>query len=94
MRSGHFGLYVAVTLGLAITVGRPAVAADGLVAPLPMSAQRPHFVCAPHAVFRSTAGGGEAAAPTAPLPCCNGRLACAQFLSTTTILHGSKRWHG
>ncbi len=30
----------------------------------------------------------------APLPCCDGKIGCAQFLSTNTIIRQATEWHG
>ena len=98
MRFGHYGLCVLITaVALTVGVARQADAAGASVAQLQLSAPLPHFVCAGHGVSLSRAAYTPPSAPaarTVPLPCCDGQLACAQFLSTTTILHGPKRWRG
>ncbi|WP_428376546.1 hypothetical protein [Lichenicoccus sp.] len=76
-------------------VGLPASAAAP-VAGLRMTVERPHFTCErggatlSHVVFRP----GSEAAGHGVLPCCDGQIGCAQFLSTTTVLRPGRRWHG
>ena len=97
MRFGHSGLFVLMTAAT-LTMGAVRQADAAGAAQLQLSAPAPHFVCAGHggvSLSRAAyAPPSATVARTPPLPCCNGRLACAQFLSTTTILHGPKRWHG
>lgn len=60
-------------------------------ADLRMTVQKPHFTCegrTPGFDRVSYRPGG------APLPCCDGQLGCAQFLSTTTIVRTPHQWHG
>ena len=71
---------------------------------LRMTVEQPHFTCdgngrtfshvayVPHGHANDDAGATGDGAP--PLPCCDGRIGCAQFLSTDTIIHRATRWHG
>ena len=71
---------------LAATVG---AAGD----PLHVTMERPHFICRANAARVSHTAYDPAGDADAPLPCCDGRIGCAQFLSTHTVLHGKVRWH-
>ncbi len=72
--------------------------AGALAAPgdgLRMTVERPHFTCESggttlsRVVFRP-----RRAAASAALPCCDGQIGCAQFLSTTTVVRPGRRWRG
>ena len=58
---------------------------------LRMTVERPHFTCEGRTMLSHVAyvPGAERRLVTdgAPLPCCDGQIGCAQFLSTSTILH-------
>ncbi len=62
---------------------------------LRMTVEHPHFTCEgrhgnlSHVAFRP----GDLATD-APLPCCDGQLGCAQFLSTNTIVRQPREWRG
>ncbi len=80
--------------GAGFAVGGAARGAD-----LRMTVEKPRFTCErggsalSHVAFhpeRQRAAG--AVLPTA-LPCCDGQLGCAQFLSTNTVVLPSRRWH-
>ena len=62
---------------------------------LRMTVEQPRFTCegAHSALSRVAFRPGEEL-KTAPLPCCNGQLGCAQFLSTNTIVRQAHEWHG
>ena len=72
--------------------GASAVAAPG--EGLRMTVEAPRFTCESggltlsHVVFRP----GSDAAHHGALPCCDGRIGCAQFLSTTTVVRPGRRW--
>ncbi|MCQ8241892.1 hypothetical protein [Rhizosaccharibacter radicis] len=70
---------------------------------LRMTVEKPHFTCEgrqaslQHTAYRP--GDAERAAADqfdgqAPLPCCDGQIGCAQFLSTNTILRPHKQVRG
>ena len=58
---------------------------------LRMTVEKPHFTCEGRSLLSHVAYAPGAARRTvfddAPLPCCDGQIGCAQFLSTNTILH-------
>lgn len=62
---------------------------------LRMTVEKPRFTCEGHGVTMSHVLFRDAgkAAGAGVLPCCNGQLGCAQFLSTRTVLHGPHPWH-
>ena len=65
----------------------------GLASDLRMTVEKPHFTCERHVASFSRAAfqsDGRPARPAA-LPCCDGQLGCAQFLSTNTVLRASRR---
>ena len=53
-------------------------------APLRMTVAKPHFTCEGRDKLLSQAAYVPGA--DAPLPCCDGKIGCAQFLSTDTIV--------
>jgi hypothetical protein len=62
---------------------------------LRMTVEQPRFTCAgAHSALSRVAFHPNDATRTAPLPCCNGELGCAQFLSTNTIVRQTHEWHG
>ena len=71
---------------------------------LRMTVEQPHFTCEGHDSHFSHVSyvpGAEigdvsdgAGGDAAPLPCCDGKIGCAQFLSTNTIIRQSTAWHG
>ena len=64
---------------------------------LRMTVEQPRFTCQgaqsalSHVAFHP---GEDVRTAAAPLPCCNGQLGCAQYLSTNTIVRQSHAWHG
>jgi hypothetical protein len=93
MSPSHRSLSQAVVIAALAGAGmvcRPSQAAD-----LRMTVERPHFTCEgdgrmlSHVVYRP---GPQP--PAAPLPCCDGKLGCAQFLSTSTVVHPVRHFHG
>ncbi len=58
---------------------------------LRMTVEKPHFTCEGRSMLSHVAYvPGEdrrRVLADAPLPCCDGQIGCAQFLSTSTILH-------
>jgi len=72
----------------------PVLAPVAAASDLRMTVEKPHFTCEGHGALLSHTAyvpGAErrAVAQTAdeaPLPCCDGQIGCAQFLSTNTIL--------
>ena len=59
---------------------------------LRMTVERPHFTCEGRGQLLShvayVPGQSERkVVGDAPLPCCDGQIGCAQFLSTNTVLH-------
>ncbi len=95
-------------LRLLLVLAVPAMASRAQAAELRMTVERPHFTCEGHATllnhaaWRPDAAGtrallwqvSDAIDPGAPLPCCDGQIGCAQFLSTNTILHPERRLRG
>lgn len=79
----------------------PAAAASA--SELRMTVEQPRFTCAgsagqfshaaylPHTLADDSTAGNDGAAP---LPCCDGTLGCAQFLSTDTVIRQATQWHG
>lgn len=62
---------------------------------LRMTVEQPHFTCEGHdSHFVRAAYHPQAVSDDAPLPCCDGKLGCAQFLSTNTVVRQSHEWHG
>ena len=83
-----------VAVAAVMLSGARAVAAPG--DGLRMTVETPHFTCESggptlsHVVFRP----GSDAVQHSTLPCCDGRIGCAQFLSTTSVVRPARRWHG
>ena len=55
-----------------------------------MTVEKPRFTCERGGVSLSHVAYRPADRPG--LPCCGGQIGCAQFLSTTTVLHPPHRW--
>ena len=91
------------TLPLLFALAVPVVATGAQAAELRMTVETPHFTCAgrgallthaayvPGAALRSAS---DAIDQGAPLPCCDGQIGCAQFLSTNTILRPARKLRG
>ena len=89
---------LALPLFLAVT------AAGAQASELRMTVEKPHFTCEGHGRLLSHVAyvpgadasnvDPQAAGDDAPLPCCDGQIGCAQFLSTNTILHPSHPLRG
>lgn len=87
---------------LALFVAMPAMAASA--SGLRMTVEQPHFTCDghdshfSHVAYIPGAPGEDlsnaASDDAAPLPCCDGKIGCAQFLSTNTIVRQATQWHG
>ena len=60
---------------------------------LRMTVERPHFTCEGHVRHYSDAAYHPGEDDGAPLPCCDGQIGCAQFLSTNTIVRTTQHWH-
>lgn len=62
---------------------------------LRMTVEKPHFTCERTgiAMSRVVYRGKPDAIPVQVLPCCDGLLGCAQFLSTSTVVHPPHRLH-
>ncbi len=82
---GGMRTILAISTALALT-GAAAKASE-----LRMTVEKPHFTCEGRSMLSHVAymPGAERPRPVddAPLPCCDGQIGCAQFLSTNTILH-------
>ena len=74
-------------IGLAVGSQMPPAQASGLR----MTVERPHFTCDGGAISLSHVAYRPDAKPA--LPCCDGKIGCAQFLSTSTVLRAPHRWH-
>jgi hypothetical protein len=64
---------------------------------LRMTVEKPHFTCEGRGRLLSQAAfrPGQDRQPTdAPLPCCDGQIGCAQFLSTSTIVNPDRPQRG
>ncbi|MBE7210148.1 MAG: hypothetical protein INR65_03945, partial [Gluconacetobacter diazotrophicus] len=69
---------------------------------LRMTVEAPHFTCEGHGKLMSRVAyvpgasvqTGFAASGDAPLPCCDGQIGCAQFLSTNTVIRPSHALRG
>ena len=84
-----------------VLAGLPAVAsASGLR----MTVEQPRFTCQgdasqfSHVAYIPDAPDSQllpvSSDDAAPLPCCDGKLGCAQFLSTNTNIRPATQWHG
>jgi hypothetical protein len=78
-----------------------AFAATGVAhaSDLRMTVEKPHFTCEGRGALLSHVAyvPGEyrqKIEADAPLPCCDGQIGCAQFLSTNTILHPDRPQRG
>ncbi len=62
---------------------------------LRMTIERPHFTCESggRTLSRVAYHLHEAAPQQGVLPCCDGQIVCAQFLSTNTVVRPGQRWH-
>ena len=62
---------------------------------LRMTVETPHFTCegARNSLSRVAFRPDDPSTP-APLPCCDGKIGCAQFLSTNTVVRQSHEWRG
>ncbi len=86
----------------ALLVAVPAMGASA--SGLRMTVEQPHFTCEghdsqfSHVAYIPGAASGDlsstASGDAAPLPCCDGKIGCAQFLSTNTIIRQATQWHG
>lgn len=85
---------------LALPLFLAVMTASAQASELRMTVEKPHFTCEGHgrlllhASYRAGDYKLAVDADEAPLPCCDGQLGCAQFLSTTTILHPSHPLRG
>ncbi len=84
---------LAVLAGAGVVNAAPCEARAG---ELRMTVEQPHFTCEGSGTMLShIAFHPRRQAHAVPvLPCCDGKLGCAQFLSTSTILHPMRQWHG
>ncbi len=62
---------------------------------LRMTVEKPHFTCEGRGQLMShvayvPGADQRKAIDDAPLPCCDGQIGCAQFLSTNTVLHADQ----
>ena len=89
-RRSRLCIAAATLLAVAASAAAPrAVLASGLR----MTVEKPRFTCETHGASFSHAMFQPAGRPAAAaaLPCCDGQLGCAQFLSTSTVLRASRR---
>jgi hypothetical protein len=78
---------------LALAAAVPSLAAQA--SDLRMTVEKPHFTCEGGVQFYSRVAYRPSDAVASPaLPCCDGKIGCAQFLSTNTIVRQSHEWHG
>jgi len=91
------GFPLVLALLTAATQLGPVLAPVAAASDLRMTVEKPHFTCEGHGALLSHTAYVPGAEPRAadakdadeaPLPCCDGQIGCAQFLSTNTILRG------
>ncbi len=63
-------------------------------ADLRMTVEKPHFTCEGRVRHFSEVSYHPGETKGAPLPCCDGQIGCAQFLSTNTVVRVPHQWHG
>lgn len=82
---------VMVAAGFGVATGAPPAHASDLR----MTVEKPHFICEKGGVALSHVAfhPGQKRDLHPSLPCCDGQLGCAQFLSTSTVLHPARHWH-
>ncbi len=88
-------LKTVLALPILLTVGTAAAQASELR----MTVEKPHFTCEGRGSLLSHVAyvPGEyrhRISDDAPLPCCDGQIGCAQFLSTNTILRADRPQRG
>ena len=81
--------FLAVTILSCMSFLPQAEASD-----LRMTVESPHFTCDGAGRFYSRVSFDPSKLSSAPLPCCDGKIGCAQFLSTNTIVREAHEWHG
>ncbi len=81
---GLLSAFVMLALGCSASFG----------ADLRMTVERPHFTCEGHVRHFSDVAYRPGQTDGAPLPCCDGQIGCAQFLSTNTIVRPPHQWRG
>jgi hypothetical protein len=88
---------------LALSLLFSTLAVGAQASDLRMTVEKPHFTCEgrqanlQHTAYHPGDLAREAADELdgqAPLPCCDGQIGCAQFLSTNTILRPHSRLRG
>ena len=85
---------VATASGLRMTVEQPHFTCEG------HDSHFSHVAYVPGAAAGNSSDRGLSTASDladdgqAPLPCCDGKIGCAQFLSTNTVIRQSTEWHG
>jgi hypothetical protein len=90
-RRSLLGVFVVTAVAGSVAGGiLPARASD-----LRMTVEKPQFICEKGGIALShvTYHPGRKAHLRPALPCCDGQLGCAQFLSTSTVLHPPRHWH-
>ena len=80
------------TLILGLILSAVPAAAGANASDLRMTVQKPHFTCEGHDRGVSTVAWTPDGPSGAPLPCCDGKIGCAQFLSTNTIIRQKHEW--
>ena len=83
-------------LALSMMVSLTGIAAQA--SELRMTVEKPRFTCEGRSMLSHVAyvPGAERqkVSDDAPLPCCDGQIGCAQFLSTSTVLHPERPQRG
>lgn len=84
---------------LALPMLLAMIATGAHAADLRMTVEKPHFTCEGRTTLLSHVSymAGEYKHDIdqdAPLPCCDGQIGCAQFLSTNTIIHPQRPLRG
>ena len=84
---------------LAIPMLLAVMATGAQASDLRMTVEKPHFTCDGHGQLLSHVAyvPGEykqTVSDDAPLPCCDGQIGCAQFLSTNTVIRTDRPQRG
>ncbi len=79
-------------LPMLLTMAVAGMGQGATASELRMTVEKPHFTCEGRGQLLSHVDyvpgqDQRKVIDEAPLPCCDGQIGCAQFLSTNTILH-------
>ena len=94
-RVGDMGLrFSVIAVASLAALGTTALSRPASAIDLRMTVQRPHFTCEGHVRHFSDVAYRSGDAGDAPLPCCDGQIGCAQFLSTNTVVRPPREYRG